>query len=61
MIVRAYADVMTQLCVTRIVLGEGGVYHGVWLECAPHEGAVYSVIRPDIARKDLRLSLAMFC
>jgi hypothetical protein len=34
------------------VLGEGSVYHGVWLECAPHEGAVYSVIRPDIARNN---------
>jgi len=34
------------------VLGEGSVYHGVWLECAPHEGVVYSVIRPDIARNN---------
>ncbi len=34
------------------VLCEGSAYHGVWLECAPHEGAVYSVIRPDIARNN---------
>lgn len=31
------------------VLVEGSVYHGTWLECAPHEGLVYAGIRPDIA------------
>ena len=31
------------------VLIEGSVYRGIWLECAPHEGLVYSAIRPDIA------------
>lgn len=34
------------------VLTEGSVYHGVWLECAPQEGLVYSRIRPDIARNN---------
>jgi len=34
------------------VLIEGSVYKGVWLECAPHEGLVYSLIRPDIARNN---------
>jgi hypothetical protein len=34
------------------VLSEGSAFPGVWLECAPHEGAVYSVIRPDIARNN---------
>jgi hypothetical protein len=32
------------------VLIEGSVFRGIWLECAPHEGLVYSTIRPDIAR-----------
>ena len=32
------------------VLIEGRVYGGIWLECAPHEGLVYSLIRPDVAR-----------
>jgi hypothetical protein len=31
------------------VLIEGSVYRGIWLECGPHEGLVYSAIRPDIA------------
>jgi hypothetical protein len=30
------------------VLIEGSVYRGVWLECAPHEGLVYSRFDPDI-------------
>lgn len=34
------------------VLIEGSVYRGVWLECAPHEGLVYSAIRPEIARNN---------
>ena len=34
------------------VLIEGSAYRGVWLECAPHEGLVYSAIRPDIARNN---------
>lgn len=34
------------------VLIEGSVYKGVWLECAPHEGLVYSLIRSDIARSN---------
>jgi len=32
------------------VLTEGSNYGGIWLECAPHEGLAYSLIRPDIAR-----------
>jgi hypothetical protein len=34
------------------VLVEGSVYHGVWLECAPQEGLVYSRFRPEIARNN---------
>jgi hypothetical protein len=34
------------------VLIEGSVYRGIWLECAPHEGLVYSAIRPDIAHNN---------
>jgi hypothetical protein len=30
----------------RPVLTEGSQYHGVWLECGPHEAAVYAAIRP---------------
>jgi hypothetical protein len=31
------------------VLIEGSVYPGVWMECAPQEGAVYSAVGPDAA------------
>ena len=34
------------------VLIEGSEYRGIWLECAPHEGLVYSLIRRDIARNN---------
>lgn len=34
------------------VLIEGSEYHGIWLECAPLEGLVYSAIRPEIARNN---------
>jgi Mannosylglycerate hydrolase MGH1-like glycoside hydrolase domain len=34
------------------VLIEGANYSGIWLECAPQEGLVYSDIRPDIARNN---------
>lgn len=34
------------------VLIEGSSYQGVWLECAPNEGLVYSAVRPDIARNN---------
>ena len=34
------------------VLIEGSVYRGIWLECGPHEGLVYSAIRPDVARNN---------
>jgi len=34
------------------VLIEGSNYGGIWLECAPQEGLVYSAIRPDVARNN---------
>ena len=34
------------------VLIEGSEYRGIWLECAPQEGLVYSLIRKDIARNN---------
>lgn len=34
------------------VLIEGSDYSGIWLECAPHEGLVYSSIHPDVARNN---------
>jgi len=34
------------------VLIEGSSYQGIWLECAPHEGLVYSQIRRDVARNN---------
>lgn len=41
------------------VLVEGSVYHGVWLECAPQEGLVYSTLRPDIARNNQMVFFAL--
>ena len=37
---------------TQPVLSEGSNYGGIWLECAPHEGVTYSLIRPDVARNN---------
>ncbi len=34
----------------RPVLVEGSDYHGVWMECGPHEALVYRKFRPDVAR-----------
>src|SRR5262245_29647874 len=34
------------------VLIEGSNYAGIWLECAPQEGLIYSDIRPDVARNN---------
>lgn len=34
------------------VLLEGSNYQGIWLECTPHEGLVYSALRPDVARNN---------
>jgi hypothetical protein len=34
------------------VLIEGSEYRGIWLECAPQEGLVYSLIRKDVARNN---------
>ncbi len=39
------------------VLIEGSNYGGIWLECAPHEGLVYSEVRPDVARNNHPRSL----
>lgn len=51
--VRALAgNVMTLPDYGKPVLTEGSVYHGVWLECAPQEGLVYSRFRPEIARNN---------
>ncbi len=41
------------------VLSEGSNYKGVWLECAPQEGLVYSLIRPDIARNNHLIFFAL--
>jgi hypothetical protein len=41
------------------VLVEGSVYPGVWLECAPQEGEVYSALRPDIARNNHLIFFAL--
>ena len=37
------------------VLTEGAVYHGVWLECAPLEGLVYSAWEPAVAMANHRV------
>ncbi len=34
------------------VLIEGGVYQGIWMECAPLEGAVYAPVAPDVVRRN---------
>lgn len=43
---------------SRPVLVEGSVYHGVWLECAPQEGAVYAEVGPveaaEVSRNNQR-------
>jgi hypothetical protein len=41
------------------VLVEGSVYPGVWLECAPQEGEVYSAVRPEIARNNHLIFFAL--
>jgi hypothetical protein len=46
------ANIQTLPGYPKPVLIEGSVYRGIWLECAPHEGLVYSAIRPDIARNN---------
>jgi hypothetical protein len=46
------ANVQTLPVWRRPVLIEGSVYRGIWLECAPQEGLVYSAIRPEIARNN---------
>jgi hypothetical protein len=34
------------------VLFEGAVYPGIWQECGPHEGLVYSTLAPYIAAQE---------
>lgn len=34
------------------VLIEGGIYQGIWMECAPLEGLVYAPVAPDVARRN---------
>jgi hypothetical protein len=46
------ANVQTLSGYPKPVLIEGSVYRGIWLECAPQEGLVYSAIRPDVARNN---------
>jgi len=41
-------------------LVEGSVYHGVWQECAPQEGAVYSALGGAIAREVARNNHLIF-
>lgn len=37
------------------VLIEGSVYRGVWLECAPQEGLVYSAFQPEVGLANHRI------
>lgn len=51
----AACQVLRQNCRTvagypKPVLIEGSVYRGIWLECGPHEGLVYSLLDPAVAR-----------
>jgi hypothetical protein len=41
------------------VLMEGSSYLGIWLEGGPHEGLVYSTVRPDLARNNHLVFLAL--
>ena len=41
------------------VLVEGSVYPGVWLECAPQEGAIFSALNPQIARNNHLIFFAL--
>jgi hypothetical protein len=42
------------------LLIEGSVYGGVWMECAPQEGTVYSAVGPDTARAIARNNHLVF-
>ena len=44
---------------SRPVLIEGSNYGGIWLECAPHEGLVYALLGPEIARNNHLAFFAM--
>ncbi len=46
------ANVVTLPSHPHPVLIEGSSYQGIWQECAPQEGLVYSQIRPDVARNN---------
>lgn len=41
------------------VLIEGSDYRGIWLECGPQEGLVYSLVRPDLARNNHLIFFAL--
>ena len=45
-------NILTMPGYAKPLLIEGSSYRGVWLECGPHEGLAYSLIRPDIARNN---------
>jgi hypothetical protein len=51
-VARLAGNVVTLPDYSKPVLTEGSVYHGVWLECAPQEGLVYSRFCPEIARNN---------
>lgn len=42
------------------VLVEGSMYPGIWLECGPHEGLVYSELGTDAARRAARNNHLIF-
>ncbi len=41
------------------VLIEGGRYPGIWLECGPQEGLVYSVFNPEVGKNNHRIFFAL--
>lgn len=41
------------------VLIEGGRYPGIWLECGPQEGLVYSVFHPEVGKNNHRIFFAL--
>jgi mannosylglycerate hydrolase MGH1-like protein len=52
-------NVMTLLEFPDPVLIEGSTYHGVWLECAPQEGLVYSQFAPALGFANHRVFFDM--
>lgn len=41
------------------VLIEGGRYPGIWLECGPHEGLVYSVFNPQAGKNNHQIFFSL--